>query len=127
MAKKTRVAALFPAIATAMMELVTAIKTRIHARPQRRLASKITGGSVEEAKLSMWRLPQPVIRATAQTTKKITISPGESSTARGRVRFGFLVSSANGATDSKPVKIRMENTTATKKPFWPKLCREVKA
>src|ERR1700691_1365724 len=108
MAKKTRVAALLPAMATARMELVTAIKTSTHAVPQSRLASKITGASVDDAKLAMWLLPQPVRIAIEQTTKRSPIRLVESRIARGSVRLGSRVSSARGATASKPVKIRME-------------------
>src|SRR5271166_5676211 len=100
MAKKTRVAELALAMATARMELVTANRTSNQAAPQRRLASKMTGASVDDAKLAMWLLPHPVIRAMAQTTMKTPSRLVEKRTARGRVRRGSRVSSASGATDS---------------------------
>src|SRR5271168_4582841 len=112
MAKKTRVAALALAMATPRMELVTASSTSNQAVPHSRLASRMTGASVEDAKLAMRLLPQPVSSAMAQTTMKTPSKLVEKRTARGRVRRGSRVSSASGATDSKPVKTEMEKTTA---------------
>src|SRR5271165_7629015 len=112
MAKKTRMAALVPEIAAPRMELMTAIRTNIQAAPQSRLASRMTGFSVEWAKESMWLFPQPVMMATLVNTKKAPMMVMERRMARGMVRRGLVVSSASGAMASKPVKVKMEKTIA---------------
>src|ERR1700735_3898140 len=116
MAKKTRVDALVQASATAMAELKMANMTRIQPMPQTRSATTRIGFWAEVASPAMSCVRQPTTIAQEVSRKKIHMMRMDSMMARGRFFLGLRDSSASGATDSKPVKVRMEKTMAGYRP-----------
>ena len=100
------------ASATAMAELKMANMTRIQPMPQTRSATTRIGFWTEVASPPMSCVPQPTTIAQEVSRKKIPMIRMDSMMARGRFFLGLRDSSASGATDSKPVKVKMEKTMA---------------
>jgi hypothetical protein len=72
-----------------------------------------TGLPGSAASAPRWLTPQPVIIAQMQNTTNTPTSTSEMIIASGTLRRGRCVSSATGATDSNPVKVKMARITPT--------------
>ncbi len=112
-----RVEVVVQATQTFSTELSTATSTSTHARLQRRRAIAKSGDSAERTSASTSPVPQPRSAANDVKRKKAPPSAIEAMIARGRIRRGSALSSASGATDSKPAKQKSEKTTPSPSPL----------